>query len=285
MYSAKGDGKRRFAVYEPVMHEQIHLRNELTVALEHAVEQREITLCYQPIVDITDGRTVALEALARWSHPQRGTIAPCEFIPLAEETGLMIPLGQQLLRDACRQASRWQRELSLDSLSLAVNLAPSEFHNPRLADDVAVALEDSGLVPNRLVLEITESGAMRDPVATVDTMRALRRLGVKLALDDFGTGYSSLSHLRDFPIDFLKVAKPFVDRVETDAVGLTFVETILRLAESLGLEAVAEGIELGTQATTLESIGCRLGQGFHYAHPLEVQEVPLFLRTGLRLVA
>ena len=197
----------------------------------------------------------------------------------------MIPLGQNLLRQACLQASQWQHELGLSTLSLNVNLAPSEFLNPRLATDVEAVLAETGLVPNRLVLEITESGAMRNPEATIDTMRALRRLGVRLALDDFGTGYSSLSHLRDFPIDFLKVAKPFVDGIESDGVGLTFVETILRLAVSLGIQAVAEGIEAGSQAATLESIGCRLGQGFHYAKPLRPAELPLYLRPGLRLVA
>jgi diguanylate cyclase (GGDEF)-like protein len=285
MYSAKTDGKRRYAVYEPSMHERIHRRNELSIALERAVEEHQITLCYQPIVDLSDGRAVALEALARWRHPERGPIRPDEFIPLAEEAGLMIPLGQKLLRDACRQASLLQRELGLDTLSLNVNLAPSEFLNPQLAEDVEAVLAETGLVPNRLVLEITESGAMRDPEATIETMRALRRLGVRLALDDFGTGHSSLSHLRDFPIDFIKVAKPFVDRIESDAVGLTFVETILRLAESLGLQAVAEGIEAGSQASMLESVGCRLGQGFHYAKPLRPAELPMYLRTGLRLVA
>ena len=285
MYSAKSHGKRRYAVYEPSMHERIHRRNELSIALERAVEDHDIELCYQPIVGLTDGRTVALEALARWRHPERGAITPEEFIPLAEETGLMIPLGQTLLRQACLQASQWQHELGLSTLSLNVNLAPSEFLNPRLATDVEAVLAETGLVPNRLVLEITESGAMRNPEATIDTMRALRRLGVRLALDDFGTGYSSLSHLRDFPIDFLKVAKPFVDGIESDGVGLTFVETILRLAVSLGIQAVAEGIEAGSQAATLESIGCRLGQGFHYAKPLRPAELPLYLRPGLRLVA
>jgi EAL domain-containing protein (putative c-di-GMP-specific phosphodiesterase class I) len=197
----------------------------------------------------------------------------------------MLDLGRKLLRQACRQLSVWQRELGLDSLALTVNLAASEFHNPRLAEDVADVLEETQLVPNRLILEITEGGAMKDPAATIETMRSLRRLGVKLALDDFGTGYSSLSHLRDFPIDYLKVAKPFIDRLETDPVGVTFVETILRLADSLGLSAIAEGIEEDSQADTLEAIGCRLGQGFHYAAPLTEAEIPRYLRTGLRVVA
>jgi predicted signal transduction protein with EAL and GGDEF domain len=285
MYFAKGEGKRRYAVYDPSMQEPIHRRSELSDALEHAVEEHAITLRYQPIVDLVEGHTVAIEALARWNVPARGDIEPAEFIQLAEDNGLMLDLGRKLLRQACRQLSVWQRELGLDSLALTVNLAASEFHNPRLAEDVADVLEETQLVPNRLILEITEGGAMKDPAATIETMRSLRRLGVKLALDDFGTGYSSLSHLRDFPIDYLKVAKPFIDRLETDPVGVTFVETILRLADSLGLSAIAEGIEEDSQADTLEAIGCRLGQGFHYAAPLTEAEIPRYLRTGLRVVA
>jgi diguanylate cyclase (GGDEF)-like protein len=285
MYFAKSEGKRHHAVYKPSMQESVHRRSELCVALEHAVEEDAITLRYQPIVDLDEGHTVAIEALARWNVPMRGDVEPEEFIALAEEYGLMVELGGKLLRRACEQASAWQRELGLDSLSLTVNLTPSEIHNPHLPEEVARVLEDTRLRPDRLILEITEEGAMKDPVATIETMWALRRLGVKLALDDFGTGYSSLAHLRDFPIDYLKVAKPFVDRLETDPVGITFVETILRLADSLRLDAIAEGIEDGRQAETLESIGCRLGQGFHYAVPLTEAEVPRFLRTGLRVVA
>jgi diguanylate cyclase (GGDEF)-like protein len=285
MYFAKGEGKRQYAVYRPIMQESVHRRSELSVALEHAVRENAITLRYQPIVDLDEGHAVAIEALARWNVPMRGDVEPTEFIALAEDYGLMIELGRNLLWQACHQASTWQRELGLDSLSLTVNLAPSEFHNPRLADEVAEVLAKTHLVPNRLILEITEEGAMKDPVATIETMRSLRRLGVKLALDDFGTGYSSLAHLRDFPIDYLKVAKPFIDRLETDPVGVTFVETILRLADSLGLRAIAEGIEEDSQALTLEALGCRLGQGFHYAAPLTEAEVPRYLRTGLRVVA
>jgi diguanylate cyclase (GGDEF)-like protein len=285
MYSAKANGKRGYALYEPEMHQLVRRRHELSTALERAVEQNEIAVHYQPIIDFQTGRATAFEALARWRHPERGLIAPGEFVPLAVETGLMISIGQVVLRKACRQAAEWRKEAGLDSLSVTVNLAASELQNPSLVEEVATVLREYGLPPSCLSLEITESSAMLDPQVTIERMHALRGLGVRLALDDFGTGYSSLSHLSQFPIGIVKIAKDFVDRLDDEASGVTFVDTMIRLAESLGLETVAEGIEHGHQAETLEGLKCTYGQGFHFAMPLEAAEVPEYLRTGLRLVA
>jgi diguanylate cyclase (GGDEF)-like protein len=275
MYSAKTNGKGGFAWYDPEMHVRAQRRQELATTLEGSVEREEIEAHYQPIVALETGRVVGLEALARWRHPARGLVLPDSFIPLAEETGLMPPIGRTVLRLACEQLQSWRsRHRFHDELLVSVNLSQSELRNPNLARDVEEALSESGIPPDRLVLELTESSAMQDPAAAIETLGKLRRLGVRLALDDFGTGYSSLSHLRDFPIDMLKIAKPFVDRIDRDR---TFVDAILRLATTLELEVVAEGIETGEQAEILRSLGCALGQGYYYAPPFDP------LRIGSRL--
>ena len=271
MYSAKASGKRRFAVYEPRMHTRVRRRHELAAALERAIERDEIILCYQPIVTLSAGRTVAFEALARWQHPTRGLVLPSGFIPLAGERGHMVTIGRAVLRAACTQAKDWQAKFpEHESLGVSVNLSPSELQNPQLVHEVEAALEETGLTPESLILEITESGAMADPAATMVTLRELRRLGVRLALDDFGTGHSSLSHLRDFPIDILKIAKPFVDRLDQEPEDSTFTDAILRLAGALQLPVVAEGIERAEQANILRRLECSLGQGYYFARPLDV---------------
>jgi predicted signal transduction protein with EAL and GGDEF domain len=275
MYSAKTNGKGGFAWYDPDMHVRAQRRHELATTLEGSVEREEIEAYYQPIVALETGRVVGVEALARWQHPRRGLVLPESFIPLAEETGFMPPIGRIMLTRACEQLRSWRsRHRFHDQLMMCVNLSQSELRSPSLSEDVETILVETGLPPDRLVLEITETSAMQDPAAAIDTLGRLRGVGVRLALDDFGTGYSSLSHLRDFPIDMLKIAKPFVEGIERDK---TFVEAILRLAETLDLEVVAEGIETGRQAEALRSLGCTLGQGYYYSPPSEA------LRLGSRL--
>ena len=273
MYTAKGSGKRRYAFYEPRMHTRVRRRYELSAALEQAIERDEIDVHYQPIACLSTGRAVAVEALARWIHPTRGLTLPGSFVPLAEEIGLISPIGRRVLREACRQTREWQLTLpGHERLSVSVNLSPNELLNPSLTHEVAETLADTGLPPESLVLELTERGAMRDQSTTLSVLRDLRSLGVRLALDDFGTGHSSLGHLRDFPIDILKIAKPFVDRIGGDQAETTFVDAILRLAGALELEAVAEGIESAEQAEALRQLDCPLGQGFHFARPLPPAE-------------
>jgi diguanylate cyclase (GGDEF)-like protein len=276
MYSAKTNGKGGYAWYDPEMHVRTQRRQELVRTLEGSVEREEIQAYYQPIVALATGRVVGLEALARWRHPVRGLVLPESFIPLAEETGFMRPIGATVLRLACEQLESWRsRHRFHDELMVSVNLSQSELRSPTLSHDVQAILADTGIPPAQLVLEITESSAMQDPAAAIETLATLRDLGVRLALDDFGTGYSSLSHLRDFPIHMLKIAKPFVDRIDHDS---TFVEAILGLAGTLGLEVVAEGIETREQAEALRALGCTLGQGYYYSRPLEA------LHIGSRLV-
>ncbi len=273
MYNAKAAGKRRYAIYEPGMHIRVRRRHELAVDLEHAIERDEIAVHFQPIVALSGARTVALEALARWQHPARGLVLPGGFIPLAEERGLMVPIGRVVLREACARAKDWQAKFpGHASLGISVNLSPSELQNPHLTREIETVLDETGLAPESLILEITESGAMADPAVTLSTLRELRRLGVRLALDDFGTGYSSLSHLRDFPIDILKLAKPFVDRLDHEPGDSTFTDAVLRLAAALNLAVVAEGIERPEQATVLRRLECALGQGFHFARPLDAAD-------------
>jgi len=280
MYSAKAAGKRRYATFEPQMHTRVRRRHELAGALEHAVSRDEIRVHFQPIVSLASGRTVALEALVRWQHPTRGLLAPGAFLPLAEERGLMVPIGHAVLEEACTRIAEWQsRFATYGSLSVCVNLSAVELLRPELLTDVAAILENANLAPESLVLEITESSAMADPGAALEALDELRRLGTRLALDDFGTGYSSLSHLRDFPIDTLKIAKPFIDRLAQGGSDTTFTDAILRLAAALELDVVAEGIEHAEQASMLRRLECGLGQGFYFSRPLAPADVEAHL-TG-----
>ena len=273
MYSAKAGGKRRYALYEPRMHARVRRRHELGEALERAVERDELTVHFQPIVALADARTVAFEALVRWQHPTRGLVLPGGFIPLAEELRLMLPIGRTVLREACSRVESWRATYPTHaSLGVSVNLSPTELQSPQLVHEVETVLAETGLPPESLILEITESGAMADPAATLITLDELRRLGVRLALDDFGTGYSSLSHLRDFPIDILKVAKPFVESLDRDSGDVTFTDAILRLASALHLTVVAEGIERREQANTLRRLECGLAQGYYFARPLNAAD-------------
>src|SRR5581483_1506772 len=278
MYSAKASGKRRYATFEPQMHARVRRRHELAGALEHALDRGEIEAHFQPIVALSSGRPVSLEALVRWQHPSRGILLPGAFLPLAEERGVIVPIGSFVLTEACRRAAAWrERFAGHEQLSVNVNLSPAELLRPEVAADVDGALKASGLPPEALVLEITESGAMADATAALNAMHDLRRLGVRLALDDFGTGHSSLSHLRDFPIDILKIAKPFVDRLDHGPGESTFTDAILRLASALELDVVAEGIERPEQAALLRRLECGLGQGFHFSRPLEVDDAESYL--------
>ena len=283
MYSAKDNGKRGYAIYEPEMHARVRRRQELIASVERAVQRSEITVHYQPIVSIADGETVALEALARWQHPERGLVPPGSFIPIAEETGLMVPIGRTVLRQACLDIVAWQKASPAHAeLGVTVNLSPSELQHPKLAEEVEAIVAQTKISPASLTLEITESRAMRDPAATIETLHVLRRLGVRLALDDFGTGYSSLSHLREFPIDILKIAKPFVDDLGRETPDSTFLEAILGLARALELTVVVEGSETAEQAATLQRLGCRLGQGFHFARPMDRAAAASHLESRVR---
>jgi diguanylate cyclase (GGDEF)-like protein len=269
MYRAKAQGKGRHAVFEESMQAEVLDRLEIEADLVRAIQRGEIDVHYQPVIAL-DGQTLAgFEALARWHHPTRGLVPPPHFIPLAEDNGSIVALGRHVLRRACAQAARWLEEFpSQEPRIMSVNLSGRQLEDPAIVADVAGALADHGLPANALVLEITETVLMQDTEATLERLAALKALGVRLAVDDFGTGYSSLRYLRRFPIDILKMAKPFVDGLDDDEESRALARAIVDLAASLKLACIAEGIEVSHQATVLHELGCTLGQGFHFARPM-----------------
>ena len=278
MYSAKARGKGRCVMFEPEMHLRIVERTALRADLEQALDEGgQFHLRYHPVVDLSSGAVAGMEALVRWDHPARGLISPADFIPLAEDTGLIVPLGRWVLAEAGRQAGTW-RVLHGDRWFLTVNLSARQLSDPQLLGDVARAVAESGLPPNRLVLEITESVLLQDAEPVLARLDALKALGVRLAVDDFGTGYSSLAYLRRFPVDIIKVDKSFVDQV-ADREGAALTRAIVDLADVLELLTIAEGIELAGQAERLLALGCRLGQGYHYARPMTGPEMDAYLST------
>jgi diguanylate cyclase (GGDEF)-like protein len=274
MYHAKSKGKARFEVFEPAMADAIVRRHGLKEELCKAVVREQIVVEYQPIVALETGRVAAAEALVRWDHPVRGVVAPCEFVPLAEETGEIVAIGRHVLREACRQARAWQdADPSGEPLRMHVNLSVVELLDPGLMDAICDALEGAGIDPEQLVIEITETQLVEDPVTIGARLRDLRALGVRIALDDFGTGYSSLSYLHSLPLDILKVAKPFVDGLVGGGRESSFVKMIIDLARALGLEVIAEGIETPEQASALRELRTEYGQGFHLARPSPAADV------------
>ena len=272
MYTAKNKGKNRVEVFEPSMHAAAMARLALKGDLERALERGEFGLLYQPIMRLASREIVGVEALVRWHHPRRGGVGPAEFIPVAEETGLILPLGRWVLEEACRQAVAWDARLD-QRLAMSVNVSGRQIHQPGFVDDVRGILAATGLEPARLTLELTESVLMQDVGATTVTLTALKSLGVRLAIDDFGTGYSSLSYLRRFPIDELKIDRSFVATIEDGAEQSALVRSILKLGETMHLQTVAEGIEEAGQLAELQHLGAGLGQGYLFARPLEPDAV------------
>jgi diguanylate cyclase (GGDEF)-like protein len=285
MYSVKRS-ERAYTLYEAELHENLRVQRQLGLDLEAAIERREILVHYQPIVRLADGGIEGVEVLARWPHPTRGLLNAADFLPAAEETGLTVELGRLVLHQALEAARRWP-----EGLSIWLNVAAAELANERLVDTLDEAVKGYGVDPSRLVIEVTESGVIQDSDGALVAMRRLRELGVGLTIDDFGTGYSSLSRLAEFPIESLKIPKPFVERLVGENVDEAFVDAILRLGDSLGLAAVAEGIEHPAQAERLRQMGCRFGQGYLFGRPAPAHEIERLLyqeslsRPRLTLVA
>ena len=280
MYKAKAEAKGRYRFFEESLHAEVVKRLELKADLQSALERGEFTLKYQPIVDLETGAIAAVEALLRWNHPERGLLAPAEFIPLAEETGLIVPLGRWVLTEALRQAAAWDAATPEgDTLGVTVNLSAIQLERPGLVSDVAGALRQSGLPPHALTLEITESIFMKDAPSMADRLRELKSLGVLLAIDDFGTGYSSLGYLARCPIDVLKIAKPFVDAMSEASTESALAHAIISIGESLGVTAVAEGIEREDQRERLRELRCPFGQGFLFSRPLGPAELASLLHA------
>jgi diguanylate cyclase (GGDEF)-like protein/PAS domain S-box-containing protein len=270
MYRAKARGKGTCEVFAPEMYEAAQERVALEADLRRALARGEFRLAYQPIVDLASGQIVGAEALVRWHHPERGVVPPTRFVGVAEESGLVLPLGRLVLADACAEAAAWHAA-GHDTLYVAVNISGRQLEHPRFVADVADALDAAGLAPAALLLEITEGAVMHDTEASLARLAELKALGVRLAVDDFGTGYSSLSYLQRFPIDVLKIDKSFVDGVHEGGSSEALARTIVALGRTLALCTVAEGVERAEQRDALRALGCTLGQGYLFARPMPAE--------------
>jgi EAL domain-containing protein (putative c-di-GMP-specific phosphodiesterase class I) len=281
MYRAKEEGDC-FRFYAPEMDRRVHETLEMESDLRSALERGEFLLYYQPKVDLASGQIDGTEALLRWQHPQRGLVAPGMFIPLAEETGLILPIGEWVLATACAQVRAWQLQ-GLAAVPVAVNLSARQFRKVDLAEMVHRVLRESGIPPRLLELELTESMIMREPQAAAATMQQLKALGVKLALDDFGTGYSSLNYLRRFPVDYLKIDRSFISDAASDPSAAAVATSIVAIAHSLGLRAIAEGVETREQLDFLRACGCDSFQGYYFSRPVPAAEFAALVREERRL--
>ena len=280
MYLAKANGKSGFAVFDPEMQEAIRERHMLTAQLQRAVELGQLRLVYQPIVDFATGAIAGLEALVRWQHPEFGLVMPGKFIELAEESGAIVPIGHWVLSEACETVSRWLADgVAPGDLFVGVNVSAREVQQPGFVDGVQSVLTRTGIDPGTLILEITETALLRATPATIATLDELRGLGVRTVIDDFGTGYFSLSHLRQFPIDVIKVAREFVQDEDPDSKSSLLAGTIVAMGRSLGIATVAEGIETAEQADRMRALGCTYGQGFLFARPLQPEALEERLRS------
>jgi len=278
MYRAKEAGKARYQIFNSAMHTRAVTLLRLETDLRRAIENDELCLYYQPIVSVSNGQLYGFEALVRWHHPERGVVLPTDFIALAEETGLILPLGLNVLREACRQLRVWQQHsLSARDLIMSVNLSGKQIMQADLVERIAEVLRESELKPWHLKLEVTESVVMDNPEAAAITLAKLRALGVRLSIDDFGTGYSSLSYLNRFPLDILKIDRSFISTMNQSDENLQIVKTIVTLAGNLGLEVIAEGVETEEQLKQLRLLKCQYAQGFLFSKPMDAEQADLFI--------
>jgi diguanylate cyclase (GGDEF)-like protein len=275
LYEAKAAGKDYYMLFKSSMQTAARDRLTLEMDLAEALEQRQLFLQYQPTFDLQSESVIGVEALIRWRHPTRGVIAPIEFIPVAEESGLIVPIGRWVLEDACRQAAIWRRQGH--GIDMSVNVSGRQLDDDELIEDVRRALGESGLDPATLTLEITETTLMRDAEATAKRLRSLKELGVRIAIDDFGTGYSSLAYLRQFPVDALKIDRSFISGIAGSKGSAALIHTLVQLGKTLDIETLAEGIEERSQLETLQREHCDHGQGFLFSRPLDVDAVEKFL--------
>jgi len=280
LYRAKSKGRGRYEIFDETMNAHALERLELEADLRLALERGEFTVYYQPKITLATGQLAGMEALVRWASPTRGLVAPAAFIPLAEETGLIRPLGQWVLEEACRQTRRWHDQAPGAPLVTCVNLSARQFQHPTLVEDVARALQESGVAPPWIELEITESVVMEDAETTIATLHQLKALGVRLAIDDFGTGYSSLSYLKRFPVDTLKIDRSFVSGMQRESDDASIVHAVVSLGHALRLSVVAEGVETAEEEAHLRALGCDLGQGYSFARPLPREQADVFIRTA-----
>jgi len=284
MYEAKSNGRNRLAFFEPILQQQVASRSRLEAELHNAIEKEEFVLHWQPTVHIGTGRTVGVEALLRWRHPTRGMLFPVDFINVAEDTGLIVRLGKWVLEQACRQGSAWQPIDLGRQLTISVNVSPHQIIDGHLCGYVRNALAESGLPATALILEITERTLMVNSPSIHQQLDELKQIGARLAIDDFGTGYSSLAYLRSFPIDIVKIDQSFVASLDEDERAVALVRSIVSIAEALGLDTVAEGVETPSQLASLRRLGCQVAQGHLYSPALSAEALIHYLHTGETVV-
>jgi diguanylate cyclase (GGDEF)-like protein/PAS domain S-box-containing protein len=282
MYQAKGSGAARYEIFDRGMHAQALARLQMETDLRRALSRDEFRLHYQPIVDLRTGRIAGLEALLRWEHPERGLIAPAEFISIAEETGVILPLGDWVLREACRQLATWRGEFRQARIAMSVNLSAKQFGHADLVERICSALEDADLDPRHLKLEVTESAIIDSPNSAGAMLLELRRRGIQIQMDDFGTGYSSLSSLHSLPLDGIKIDRSFISRIPGSAPTLQMVRAIALLARGLGLALIAEGVETPEQLEEVRALGCEFAQGYLLSHPLAPEGIRALLGENPR---
>jgi len=277
-FFAKTNGRDMYVFYDDSLTKTITDKLELQSEIRRAIEDKEFEVYFQPQIDLASEQTIGFEALVRWNHPERGVILPSEFIPVAEESGLIVPLGEYILRESCKKLKNWQDEGYVKQV-LAVNLSARQFKDRDFMEKIVKIIEETGINPNQLELEITESMALDDLDYAIATLQKLKELGVSFALDDFGTGYSSLSYLKRLPVNQLKIDKSFMDKVLEDHSDQKIVETIIALAQALDLVVIAEGVESTEQAAFLKSVSCNKAQGYLYSRPLREKDMKEFLRA------
>jgi diguanylate cyclase (GGDEF)-like protein len=283
MYRAKNGGRGRYEMFDRAMHAEALTRLQIETDLRHAFERNEFFLHYQPIISLKSGAIVGAEALVRWRHFERGIVSPATFVPVAEDTGLVVPLGRWVLREACRQAREWRTSNgNAQDFTISVNLSVREFAQPDLVRTVSAILEESGLPPQALRIEITESAIIGQKHPAIETVEQLRTLGVAIHLDDFGTGYSALSYLHRLPLDAVKVDRAFTASIDQEERPLHVVRAIISLAHAIGLEVVAEGVANERQLELLREMGCDLAQGFNFSRPCNSDELGTLLTSGTR---
>ena len=275
LYDAKGDGRGTFRFFEPEMNTRMKVRRELEMDLRRALASEQFELHYQPLVTLETNDVNGFEELLRWHHPTRGLVSPAEFIPIAEETGLIVPLGEWVLKAACNEAVDWP-----EHIKVAVNLSPAQLNCRNLVTMVKTALEETGMPPQRLQLEITETVLLQNTFTTLATLHELRKMGVQIALDDFGTGYSSLSYLRSFPFDKIKIDRSFIQDLSNGAEPLAIVNAVAGLAKCLNMTSTAEGVETQQQMDVLQAIGCTEMQGYLFSHARPANEIRQFFAQG-----
>jgi EAL domain-containing protein (putative c-di-GMP-specific phosphodiesterase class I) len=284
MYHAKSSGKARHTVFDTKLREHAMIRLELESNLRTALDHNELKVYYQPILSLTNGKITGFEALLRWFHPVRGLVSPEDFIPLAEETGLILPIGRWVLKEACRQLSVWQNQFPDDpTLTMSVNISGRQFAQPALVEQIQQILSEAGVDAHSLKLEITESLLMENTTAAINNLNNLRQMGIELLIDDFGTGYSSLGYVQHFPINTIKIDRIFVHQMSAMDNHSEIARTIVQLARELGLDTIAEGIETEEQLDLLKNLNCMYGQGWLFSKAISPDKIEVLLKNGFAI--